>query len=99
MVGLMDHGVERSETPLGSSGPLSAGGPGTSRWATWSRVCVDVSDRGEVLGYSVEVHSPDSLEAIHVFPCGPFDDPPAVFALAIEWLRETYGEQLSLSLF
>ena len=94
----MDHGAEQREAPL-SSGPGDPP-PGTtsSTWSTWARVCIDVSDRGDVLGYSVEVHSATELEAVHVFPCGPFDDPVSVFAQALTWLRQTYGEQLQLSL-
>lgn len=65
----------------------------------WARICIDVDDRANVRGYSVEVHSEFSLEAVHVFPCGPFDEPATVFADALEWLRHTYGEQLQLSIF
>lgn len=65
----------------------------------WSRVCVDVNHRGDVLGYSVEVHNDDGPTAIHVFPNGPFDDPAETFGDALDWLHTQYGEQLELSLF
>lgn len=64
----------------------------------WARVCVDVNDRADVLGWSIEVHHADELVAVHVFPCGPFDDPTSSFASALEWLHERYGEQLRLTL-
>lgn len=65
----------------------------------WARVCIDVNDRGEVVGYSVEVHTNGELLAVHVFPNGPFDYPLETFADALQWLRQEYGEQLTLSLF
>jgi hypothetical protein len=65
----------------------------------WARICIDVDDRRNVIGYSVEVHVKDQLEAVYVFPCGPFDAPWDTLNLAIEWLFERYGEQLELSLF
>lgn len=95
----MDHGAEHSEAPLGSSGEVRRRAPQNKPWTWWARVCIDVSDRSETLGYSVEVHDGEHLESIHVFPCGPFDDPVEVFADALVWLRETYGEQLALTLF
>jgi len=65
----------------------------------WARICIDVNDRGDVVGYSVEVHSADALEAVHVFPCGPFDSPHDVLTETVTWLQHRYGEQLTLSLF
>lgn len=65
----------------------------------WARICIDVNDRQEVVGYSVEVHSDRELIAVHVFPCGPFDSPSDVLDGAIKWLFDAYGQQLVLSLF
>lgn len=65
----------------------------------WARVCIDVNDRKDVVGYSVEIHRSDVLHAVHVFPCGPFDSPVEVLQTALEWLFEQYGTQLTLSLF
>jgi hypothetical protein len=62
----------------------------------WARICVDVDDRQNVHGWSVEVHVGDELEAIHVFPCGPFDSPGDEFLKALVWLFERYGTQLEL---
>lgn len=65
----------------------------------WARVCVDTDDHGNVLGWSIEVHTQDGPASIHVFPNGPFDDPASTFADALDWLHHQYGEQLELSLF
>lgn len=65
----------------------------------WARVCIDVDDRRNVVGYSVEVHRSDELFAVHVFPCGPFDSPAEVLEATLTWLFEKYGEQLELQLF
>jgi hypothetical protein len=65
----------------------------------WARVCVDVDDRGNVRGYSVEVHDDRELVTLKVWPCGPFDTPAEVLAEALAWLSSTYGTQLTLSLF
>jgi len=65
----------------------------------WARICIDVNDRGEVKGYSVEVHHDDTLEAIHVWPVGPFQSPHDELTRLLVWLQATYGEQLTLSLF
>lgn len=65
----------------------------------WARVCIDVNDRQDVVGYSVEVHGESTLDAVHVFPCGPFDSPAEVLVDALEYLTEQYGTQLELSLF
>lgn len=65
----------------------------------WARMCIDVNDRCEVVGYSIEVHSVDALEAVHVWPVGPFDSPAEELERCIAWLQATYGQQLELSLF
>jgi len=65
----------------------------------WARICVDTNDRGDVLGYSIEVHVKGELDAVFVFPNGPFDSPVATLATCIEWLRARYGEQLQLAVF
>lgn len=65
----------------------------------WARCAVDINDRGDVLGYSVEVHDDDEVATVKVWPCGPFDSPAEVLAEALAWYSATYGQQLTLGLF
>jgi len=65
----------------------------------WARICIDVNDRQDVMGWSVEVHHGESLLAVHVFPNGPFDDPAETLRDAVDWIHEQYGTQLRLAVF
>jgi len=65
----------------------------------WARICIDVNDRQDVVGFSAEVHNADDLVGVLVFPCGPFDSPVSCLTTAINELVSRYGEQLELTLF
>jgi hypothetical protein len=65
----------------------------------WTRVSIDLSHRGDVLGWSLEVHDEEGIVSIYVVPVGPFDPPLTVLAEAIRLVAERHGEQLTLGVF
>lgn len=62
----------------------------------WSRLCVDVDDRGNVRGCSVEVHDLDGPTTIWTTSVGPFDDEHAALQTALDYLRSHIGTQTTL---
>lgn len=62
----------------------------------WSRVCVDLDDRGNVRGCSVELHDTDGPTTVWTTAVGPFDDAQAALESALQWLGANLGTQTSL---
>jgi hypothetical protein len=54
----------------------------------WYRVCVDVTPRGEVRGWSIEVRDEEGIVTVLVHPVGPFESPAEILQ---EALAEAYG--------
>ncbi len=55
------------------------------------RVSVDVSDAGNVLGASIEVHVDEECERIQVIPFPPFDTPYEAFTGALLHIEQLHG--------
>jgi hypothetical protein len=65
----------------------------------WARLSIDVNDRAEVLGYSLEAHGPDGIDETIAWPCGPFDSPFEELDKLLKEAHRRYGEQMVLDLF
>lgn len=65
----------------------------------WARVCVDVNDRQEVIGFSAEVHQGDEITDLIVWPVAPDVSAFDVLQVALADLHRRYGTQLALELF
>lgn len=62
----------------------------------WSRLCVDVDNRGNVRGCSVEMHDTDGPTTVWTTAIGPFDDAHAALETALLWQRQHLGAQATL---
>lgn len=65
----------------------------------WARICIDVNDVQEVIGFSAEVHSGDEITDIIVWPVAHDVSALDVLQCALADLHRRYGTQLALELF
>lgn len=65
----------------------------------WARVCIDVDQDQQVIGFSAEVHSGDEIVDIIVWPVAPDVGAFDVLQCALADLHRRYGTQLALELF
>jgi len=62
----------------------------------FSRLCVDVDDRGNVRGISIEMHDSQGPTTLWTTAVGPFDDVHQALDTALLRHRELVGEQRTL---
>jgi len=62
----------------------------------FSRLCVDLDDRGNVRGVSIEMHDSQGPTTLWTTAVGPFDDVHAALEIALQRHADLVGEQGAL---
>lgn len=62
----------------------------------WTRLCIDVDDRGDVRGISIERHDGDGPTTVWTTSVGPFDDPHQALETALHERQLRFGTVATL---